>query len=1077
MRPIPSGIRPALLLCLAWFSASCAAGPGQEALYGGHKLTEWSCRLHSSDEAHREEADADLRRIARESPGTVRAFIEAFRRLDLSEDERGSAVEALGRMSREDRGLILVVRGALRDESWFVRHEAIEAIRIAAPPDASSVPEHVEGLKDPDAEVRLNAAVALFMLAETESSSAPVTLKDPDGKLTEAGRAVLRAFRDPDRHVRYYAARGIKRDGRETAETYDEFVRLLADDYPPTAGVAAEAIGKFRSRHAIVVPLLTRLLSDSRMEVRQAAALALSDFAPEARGSVGALGEALRDGDADVRSRAAYALGRIGPAARGAIPGLLRALDDADRDVRMSATEALGMIAAADPEDEESDRPSPVEVEAAVKGLSRMLGDHPRRMAAGSLRRIGPQAAPAVPALVKALRDEDDYLRKSAAEALGAIGPAAGPAVPALIITLKDPEKDVRKESARALRRIGDRSAPLLAALEGSLGDPEEDVAKEASWVLACAGGPAIPVLLEGLRGDKAPVRRWSAHGLGWLAGRRHASTGGFSDIPVGEEGLEDDPRARLTREENAAVVAGLDAALGDADGGVREAACGALAGMGSAAAAALPAFLRALDDPEQKVRKLALWGLNGLGPAAGKAVPRLLRAVKEGSSPDRVGAIQALGRIAPRSMEPVPALIDALADGEPGKHAAEVLAWKGDSAVPALEKALKSGNPVVRRRAADALGSIGQSAAPVAGRGLLEALDDPEPDVRAAAAGAVGSVCRDAESAVPPLIQALRGGNVKVQAGAALALGRYGEKARPALPLLREALKGGDESLREGALRAVASIGADEETAKIMLAFNAAGSKRNAFLAFDGLCGQPALALDYLRAHPVVLEWAHPLSEGLLRMLRREGPAWADLRKAVLESDALPAGILASLGDPRNMPILRRRMDKASAHGRKYLGACARALGEPPDRVVRISGTEPGDFRPASAFPGIDRLRTPRGGFGHGDGFVDILVTGRLLMADGTPAVEPRFYELNDRYLLGGGCRDPVPIVYESKTGRFLYFTNVFGAFAGGKGFEPGPYQTGSSIVLIEARGAGPLRVRFFDEMPEVEITLRRAD
>ena len=35
------------------------------------------------------------------------------------------------------------------------------------------------------------------------------------------------------------------------------------------------------------------------------------------------------------------------------------------------------------------------------------------------------------------------------------------------------------------------------------------------------------------------------------------------------------------------------------------------------------------------------------------------------------------------------------------------------------------------------------------------------------------------------------------------------------------------------------------------------------------------------------------------------------------------------------------------------------------------------------------------------------------------------------------------------------------------------GPYQTGSCLALIEAEGCKPLVVRFYDEMPDVEITL----
>jgi hypothetical protein len=39
----------------------------------------------------------------------------------------------------------------------------------------------------------------------------------------------------------------------------------------------------------------------------------------------------------------------------------------------------------------------------------------------------------------------------------------------------------------------------------------------------------------------------------------------------------------------------------------------------------------------------------------------------------------------------------------------------------------------------------------------------------------------------------------------------------------------------------------------------------------------------------------------------------------------------------------------------------------------------------------------------------------------------------------------------------------------------EPGPYQTGSAQIRIEAEGFKPLVVQFFDEIPDVRITIQR--
>jgi HEAT repeat protein len=64
------------------------------------------------------------------------------------------------------------------------------------------------------------------------------------------------------------------------------------------------------------------------------------------------------------------------------------------------------------------------------------------------------EAAQVVPALVKALRDQNGYVRHDAAAALGKFGPEAQAAVSDLVAALGDKEKSVRTAAAAALKRI-----------------------------------------------------------------------------------------------------------------------------------------------------------------------------------------------------------------------------------------------------------------------------------------------------------------------------------------------------------------------------------------------------------------------------------------------------------------------------------------------------------------------------------------------------------------------------------------------------------------------------------------------
>jgi HEAT repeats len=83
-----------------------------------------------------------------------------------------------------------------------------------------------------------------------------------------------------------------------------------------------------------------------------------------------------------------------------------------------------------------------------------------------------------------------------------------------------------------------------------------------------------------------------------------------------------------------------------------RNAAAYEIAGMGPAAAAAVPALIEALDDPVAAVRFPVTIALLEIGPAAGAAVPRL-KVMMEEEINDEIAASarRALRRIAPDSV------------------------------------------------------------------------------------------------------------------------------------------------------------------------------------------------------------------------------------------------------------------------------------------------------------------------------------------------------------------------------------------------------------------------------------------
>jgi HEAT repeat protein len=86
----------------------------------------------------------------------------------------------------------------------------------------------------------------------------------------------------------------------------------------------------------------------------------------------------------------------------------------------------------------------------------------------------------------------------------------------------------------------------------------------------------------------------------------------------------------------------------------------------------------------------------------------------------------------------------------------------------------------------------------------LVEALKDPDPDVRQNLGSALAKIGSDA---VEPLVEALKGDNLDRRAGAAYTLGLIGSNAKSALPALLDALKDDSVEVRRQASYAVARI------------------------------------------------------------------------------------------------------------------------------------------------------------------------------------------------------------------------------------------------------------------------------
>jgi HEAT repeat protein len=377
-----------------------------------------------------------------------------------------------------------------------------------------------EALKDPSADARASAAIALGKMGDV----------DARGDLT-------RALAADDSRVGESAVLGLGL--LRTTEAIPVLVHLLRDDpdgrrviaraeVPPrTRALAALALGA-SGEGAAVDPLLAAVESrDETTNVRIAAISALG--ALRATTAVAPLVAIAQDGRADavVRARAVSSLGKIGDAAEW--PAIRRAVDDSAVEVSRAAVVALGRLAPADPErtrrllGDVLAKSSDLQSRAwACIALGEAGGREARRTLVHVLEREQPllrgygaigaailgatsgDASVAV-AIRDALATEDDSsVRGALCVALGILEAHAAEAD--LVAVLRDAKSpELRGYAALALGMMGARTAQpaIEAALAGALG-VHAGLERSAATALGLLGDAGAVTLVTRLAGSAA---------------------------------------------------------------------------------------------------------------------------------------------------------------------------------------------------------------------------------------------------------------------------------------------------------------------------------------------------------------------------------------------------------------------------------------------------------------------------------------------------------------------------------------------------------------------------------------------
>lgn len=389
-----------------------------------------------------------------------------------------------------------------------------------------------------------------------------------------------------------------------------------------------------------VVPTLVKCLEQKATSKRDRIVALLGDLGPWAAPGVPALVEALDDKSGLSKTSVIEALGMIGPPAAMAVPKLCDLLrHDEDEYVRSYAAEALGNIC--DP------RAVPVLI-AAIEDNDAEV----RWEAIYALELLGPQATEALPALVRLIKNGDEYAW-AAATAIGAID-SQGSAAPVLIEALSSEDVSLRRSSAIGLGRIRSKAAAAKAALKQNLQDEDLGArvdAAEAYWLVGGESENAVDALRSVLRSSNSWIDDYSA-----------------------------------------------------AD---------ALAAIGPAAQAAVPDLIKCLRSENGSAVTSAAEALGKIGPGAASAVPALTEQLKKRDDLHvRIAISAALWHIA-QSQDTLPLLRDTLQnsnDDQALEAAAKAIGDMGPAAADTgalLRPLLKSLDKFVRNAAATALEQI----------------------------------------------------------------------------------------------------------------------------------------------------------------------------------------------------------------------------------------------------------------------------------------------------------------------------------------------------------------------------------
>ncbi|WP_145262475.1 HEAT repeat domain-containing protein [Calycomorphotria hydatis] len=637
-----SGLFIALLAILSTLHAEAGAMPTVSELIG---------QLESGSKQERIQAASALGSLGSFAAEAVPALSTAVSSDDLELSHE--AALALGNIGAKASSALPELSEQLKSDSPILQYGAIVAMGKIG--DASVAGELEQLLNSDNAFLRVAAAQALAtmgvegskakvidVLVAAVDSDQPVIRGDAIEGLQKLGKSALPALRkslsmhSPSGQI--HAMEALALMGKDARPAANQIAKLATTGEERVRAVAVRALAAVGGPKQL--PVIAKLASDSSPLVRQNVAIALGNFKQAGSKNWDAVESLLEDDNESVRLAAVSMVGNLGPAAGKAVPILAGYLKAKDPTIAVAAADALSGMG-----------------KRAVPQLKKALSDpDSSELALISLEKIGPDAAAALPQLLKLLDSENEQIRLGAFLCIANIGEVAqADAAAPLIAYLEDTSRKNRSAAAYTLGKIGAESA--VPVLQKYVNDPAEErlpLATAYSLVMLKPDDSeyldlALPRLISNLNAEEPFVRLEIIRLLGQLGPKAESASSALAErlsdpepqnradaaIALGKIGnVSESTLTRLVKE------------LDDQVPFVRYATTYAIGLCGDSASSAVPVLEERLSSEDFFQKATAAWALLKIEPNHAQrdvAVDVMLEALRSSDNRLRIAAVKAL--------------------------------------------------------------------------------------------------------------------------------------------------------------------------------------------------------------------------------------------------------------------------------------------------------------------------------------------------------------------------------------------------------------------------------------------------